>query len=300
MKKSLTALAVSLCAAGHCVHAASTAGIDTVASFVPGAGQSAGQGPEYYPANIFGMPDTVAKVNVPASSPSSVLSLGEGGSIVVGWKGKVLTDGPGADFAVFENAFEASPTLRFVEPARVSVSLDGVVWHDFPWDDQTLAGCAGITPTIGSNVFVDIRQAGGDAFDIGALGLDSVRWIRITDHSVWLRERPDHPLWTPVITGFDLDAAVGFSLRESGEPVTSAESETAHTSELIVYRRGVVEARTSAQGCSLRIYDTAGRLLADGQHSTEAGHYSAAVQTASPFIAVLVTPTGAATKLFLP
>ncbi len=188
------------------------AGIDTVYQFHPGSGQNLGQSPEFFPQNIFGLPDTAARWNVPSADPRQICSLGMDGMIIIGWKQLVLVDGPGPDFTVFENAFAYGNGKIFAEPAIVSVSKDGVHFVTFPFDSLSLEGCAGKTPTNGAADPFNPQLSGGDAFDLSAIGIDTVRFIRIQDISRMVKENPHHPYWDPTISGFDLDAVVGLHL----------------------------------------------------------------------------------------
>lgn len=62
---------------------------------------------------------------------SNVVSLGDGGSITLGFA-TPITDGAGADFAVFENGFgSGSAGLAYLELAFVEVSSDGVNFFRF-------------------------------------------------------------------------------------------------------------------------------------------------------------------------
>jgi hypothetical protein len=179
--------------------------IDTVVAFRPGPGQAFGR--EYFPENIFGPPDSAARPNRPSANPRQILSLGFGGEIVVGFRGRLLLNGPGPDFVVFENAFITPAGRVFIEPACVSVSSDGVSWVAFPWDTLTLTGCAGRTPTDGRTAAdLEPSHGGGDWFSLELLGVDTVRYIRITDLTGWLAQHPEHPQWDPTLSGFDLDA----------------------------------------------------------------------------------------------
>ena len=134
------------------------------------------------------------------SGALDVVSLGNGGSIVLGFGERAIIDGPGDDLIVFEIAFWAGgdESAAFVEWGQVAISDDGKTWHEFPCDPNTGAGCAGRTPTFahpdqqGVSVF-DPEQAGGDAFDLSDLGVKMARYVRISD-------LPDDDM------GFDLDA----------------------------------------------------------------------------------------------
>jgi hypothetical protein len=69
----------------------------------------------------------------PADGNNGVISLGDGGSAVLSFK-YPITDGPGFDFAVFENGFFQNDTseLAFLELAFVEVSTDGIEYIRFP------------------------------------------------------------------------------------------------------------------------------------------------------------------------
>lgn len=181
-------------------------GCDTVFAFSPGSGQNIGQDSAYFPQNVLGLPDPNATPTSPSSSPYEILSLGEKGAIVLGWKNYVLVDGPGPDFIVFENAFYYGNNQVFAEPGIVSVSKDGIQFYTFPFDTLTLVGCAGMTPTNGAANPFDPTQAGGDAFDLSTIGIDSIRYIRIEDFCWYIKQDPNHPYYSPLLSGFDLDA----------------------------------------------------------------------------------------------
>jgi hypothetical protein len=61
---------------------------------------------------------------------TSLVSLGDGGSITVGFD-QPIANGPGADFAVFENGL-ASGSAYFLELGFVEVSSDGTNFFRFP------------------------------------------------------------------------------------------------------------------------------------------------------------------------
>lgn len=196
--------------AGAPVLAQRVQNIDTVAAFVPGRGQFLGQSPIVFPANIFRGPDPRAMTDRQSADPREICSLGMGGDIVVGYRQAVIVDRPGPDFIVFENAFLFNDGRPFIEPAEVSVSRDGTTWYTFPCAAPQFLGCAGRTPVDGS--VTDIRQAGGDAFDLADLGVDSVRWIRLYDRTAELAADPTNPLYDPTLSGFDLDVVIGLSV----------------------------------------------------------------------------------------
>ena len=159
-----------------------------VISFSPGEG--AGFGKEAMPGVVLGPPRGKGL----SAASTHVVSLGVGGEITVGFGSSVVVDGPGPDLVVFENVFLAGgdPPQPFAEPGEVSVSSDGVEWATFDCDPtgpagEGWAGCAGWHPTLvydaAALVPIDAELAGGDAFDLAALGVGEVRYVRITDRS---------------------------------------------------------------------------------------------------------------------
>jgi hypothetical protein len=161
-----------------------------------------------------------------------VLSLGEGGEIVVEFVDNVIVDYPGVDFTVFENPFltlvSGAIFSVFAEPGLVSVSQDGLTWFTFddcetaPVDGPYYPGCAGVFPTLydpfdsgtphpsiptstpitdliglsGAQIFTP-AGAGGDSFDLEDVGLTWARYVRIEDVGP--------ALGTAGTVGFDLD-----------------------------------------------------------------------------------------------
>ena len=75
---------------------------DTVVRLTPGTGQTNGQGPVFFPRNILSGPSRIATEFVPDTDPREICSIGLGGSIVLGYRGAFIVDGPGADFIVVD------------------------------------------------------------------------------------------------------------------------------------------------------------------------------------------------------
>jgi hypothetical protein len=219
---------------------------DSVVRFVPGVGQSAGQGPAFYPMNILRGPDPAARVDVPSVDPREVMSLGMDGTITLGWKGLLIVDGPGPDLRIVENAFRFGARV-YAEPARVEVSSDGVDFTPFPFDSATLAGCAGVTP-------------GGDDFDLATIGVDSVRWVRITDVTRMVLDDPSHSFYDPTLSGFDLDVVV--ALQSVSAPLSTTAFVWLPTREL------TVSVATEDAPAQLHFYDVIGTLLSSQQLET--------------------------------
>ena len=173
-----------------------------VIEFSPGP--FAGLGSDHYPDIVLGPPEGAGE----SAGSAHVLSLGVGGSIVLGFAENTCVNGDGPDFVVFENPFweGGNPEAVYAEPAKVSVSEDGEDWHTFECDSSgemagRYPGCAGWTPTRSFDplqmVPLDPRESGGDAFDLEDLGLEKIRYIKIEDVSA---------SGLPTSAGFDLDA----------------------------------------------------------------------------------------------
>ena len=156
---------------------------------------------------------------------NGVVSLGDAGSIVLSFPAP-LADGPGPDFAVFENAFSE----LFLELARVEVSSDGT--HFFPFPSHSLA--TGPVPTYPLEPMEPESYAGlagkhlqgnGTPFDLrvlaGTPGLDlrRVTHLKIVDvpGDGSALDSYGNPIYDPTPTwgsgGFDLDAVAALHLR---------------------------------------------------------------------------------------
>lgn len=172
---------------------------DRVVLFEPGYG--AGFGQDRMPDIVLGGPRGAGA----SAGGLDVVSLGRFGVIELALDDWIVRDGPGPDFIVFENPFPG-----WVEPGLVEVSDDGEIWHAFPCDlddhEGLYPGCAGVEPVLANVETNDIDPtdpsvAGGDAFDLADLGLEQIRYVRITDGGVG-------PDWSYEggAGGFDLDA----------------------------------------------------------------------------------------------
>lgn len=234
MIRVLTILFVLAALTGNAGAQWTGAPIDTVFAFTPGSGQNAGQGPGVFPMNVMGTPSRAARTDVPENDPRQVCSIGLNGVMTVGWKNAVVVDGPGADFTIFENAFRYGNGKLYAEPASVEVSKDGRQWVMFPFDTTTFVGCAGRTPTVGDRDPWDPSVSGGDQFDLASIGMDSVRYVRITDRTALLMRQPTNPLYDPTLTGFDLDAVLGLHTVAVAFTSTLSYDEAGRTASLTV------------------------------------------------------------------
>jgi len=172
----------------------------SVVDFTQGSG-----GGTFVPTNALGGPRGAGLSN----GSIDVCSLGVGGSLTLGFD-VVITNGPGADFSVFENVFTFSGA-PFCEVAYVEVSSNGFDFARFPsryvgpatglpgftapWG--TYSGLVGQVPIL-ANVAMntidpfDPVVAGGDGFDLdelvadplvvgGQVDLANVLYVRIVD-----------------------------------------------------------------------------------------------------------------------
>jgi hypothetical protein len=153
-----------------------------------GPGQSFGQ---HKPDMMLGPP----KGGGACEGSLDVVSLGNGGFVILEFADNAIVDGPGPDFLVFENGFGVSSPSKacdhenpYAELATVSVSEDGVTWVDFPCTaSEAPAGtCAGwhvVYANADKNDIdaTDPEVAGGDAFDLHDIGVERARLVRITD-----------------------------------------------------------------------------------------------------------------------
>jgi hypothetical protein len=202
LRGTLTALALgSFLSFGGAVYAATDPWLDVVRDFSPGA--FAGFGQTELPWIVLGPPVPGGLVQ----GSTDVVSLGDGGFIEVSFRDNIVFDGPGEDLVIYENAFHiGSPSGElFTEYAYVEVSTDRLEWKRFPVDPLTGEGLAGRAAVLQEPTDPLDPAAGGDRFDIGELGLDFVRHVRLIDAGA---DIDDVGNYTPSANqaGFDLDA----------------------------------------------------------------------------------------------
>lgn len=175
-----------------------------------------------------------------ATGPANgtVVCLGDSGIATLSFAAS-LYDGPGADFAVFENGFKdpANPSMAFLELAFVEVSSDGINFTRFPAISNTPSN----TQIPGSGVYMDAslinNLAGkyvatfGTPFDLAELAgtpgldIDNITHIRLADvigsvssHTCLDNEGKiiNDPYPTNFPTGgFDLDAVAAMHLHST-------------------------------------------------------------------------------------
>lgn len=114
-----------------------------------------------------------------------VVVLGDNGRITLTFGG-YITNGAGADFAVFENSFSDT----FLELGWVEVSSDGANFFRFPnysFTSKPVAGFGSVDTTNIDGLAGKYRQGYGTPFDLdvlsGTVGLDvnKVQYVRIVD-----------------------------------------------------------------------------------------------------------------------
>ncbi len=122
------------------------------------------------------------------TSTTTVLSLGDGGSITLGFA-QPITNGPGADFAVFENGLSDN----FLELAFVEVSSDRTNFFRFPSVSLTPAGTqVGGFGALDTTNLYDLagkyRVGFGTPFDLAELAgvsplldVNNVQAVRVVD-----------------------------------------------------------------------------------------------------------------------
>lgn len=144
------------------------------------------------PASALGVADAIALDGFPSLDPTKVISLGDGGFITLSFD-VPIRNGAGADFAVFENAFNDT----FLELAFVEVSSNGSDFFRFPTVsltpltaqiDQTDPLHDKLDPSNLDGFAGKYRAGLGTPFDLQRLvgsgpllDVDGVRFVRIRD-----------------------------------------------------------------------------------------------------------------------
>lgn len=125
-----------------------------------------------YGSNVDNQWRTPEKALGPASGTAfDIVCLGDSGSITMGFA-PGIKNGPGWDFAVFENSFSDT----FLELAFVEVSSDGVNFLRFPARSLTpgpVGGYGRVDPADVDGFAGKYRQGWGTPFDLSDLALDA-------------------------------------------------------------------------------------------------------------------------------
>jgi hypothetical protein len=161
----------------------------------------------------------------------------------------VIVDRDGPDLTIFENAFFYNDGRVFAEPARIELSQDGLNWTAVPFDSLTLSGLAGLSPTLDPESS-NPATCGGTAVDLATVGIDSVRWIRLTDVTRLILDNPKSPFYDPTLSGFDLDAVIAWHTVSRAFAVTIEQDLVTGLTHI-----------GSPSDVDVRIYDTRAHLL---------------------------------------
>lgn len=192
---------------------------------------------------------TGADADATGAANGSIVCLGDSGVATVSFAA-ALYNGPGADFAVFENGFKdpANGQMAFLELAFVEVSSDGVNFVRFPANSNTPTN----TQIPGSGVYMDAalinNLAGkyianyGTPFDLEELkdapGLDvnNITHVRIVDVVGSVSGHASHDQAGKMINdpyptnfptgGFDLDAVAAMHMYATGIATNNAANGT--------------------------------------------------------------------------
>lgn len=170
---------------------------------------------------------------------TSVVSIGDHGTVVLTFD-QPITNGPGFDFAIFENGFQDN----YIELGFVAVSSDGIYFQEFPSVSETPTDVqawngSSIDCRYLNNLAGKYRAGYGTPFDLNDLPVDplvnknAITHIRITDvvGSIGTGgtddsqgHRINDPYPTPFAScGFDLDA-VGIINQTLGMPEIASDS----------------------------------------------------------------------------
>jgi hypothetical protein len=211
-------LSTSSILAGPYPGAPGTAGSDAISKDDPAiVAWASGHAEIQYGTEVESQWLTPAKATGPAVGDSfDVVSLGNGGRITMYFPNPIL-DGPGPDFAVFENGVGNT----FLELAFVEVSSNGADWFRFPNDSRTsdpVGGFGSVDPTNLFGLASKYGQGFGTPFDLSALPDDPrldktrVRFVRLLDiiGDGRVLDSDGDPIYDPHPAigsgGFDLDA----------------------------------------------------------------------------------------------
>lgn len=255
--------------------------LDEVVSYT--AGQNGGYNQELLPNIVLGAPYGAGL----SAGSLDVVSLGNGGSITLAFIDNRIVDGPGADFTVFENAFNSPGLGVFTEVGIVAASQDGVNFVDFP-HGQDLSGLAGRTPVY-SNADTneldprDPAVSGGDQFDLATIGLTSARYVRITDPAATIDDVGNHfPTPGPGKSGFDLDAIVGLHSEAACTACCDADGDgSVEANDVLLLLRAVSQLPTAVNLCGVAPCDGRACGDADDDHALTAADVLLCLRLAS-------------------
>lgn len=207
-----------------------------------------------------------------------VVSLGDRGVATLTFNGE-LFNGPGYDFAVFENGFEDAFDNYFLELAFVEVSSDGQNFFRFPSESFTdtsnqVKPFGTLDATNLYNLAGKYRSNCGTPFDLeemkGIAGLDvnNITHVKIIDvvgsmiDSIASRDSKGIKVNDPFPTafpsgGFDLDAVAAIHIKPTG----IKENKIAQLGFYPNPTNGEINFKQTFQNAQLNIYSLDGRLV---------------------------------------
>lgn len=216
---------------------------------------------------------------------NGVVSLGDGGYAILTFDAPVM-NGPGWDFAVFENAFSDS----FLELAFVEVSSDGINFFRFPATSLTQTDIqVGTFDTINAeqihNLAGKYRAMYGTPFDLEelkntpGLDVDAVTHIKIIDvvgsilpaYTTYdhLGNKINEPWPTPFPSGgFDLDA-VGV-IHQAGNNIDKWQQQAIHIYPNPVSNYLFIQG-VKIKNIHLMLFDMRGKILLEAPNFTQEG-----------------------------
>lgn len=211
------------------------------------------------------------------TADGSVVSLGDKGFATIGFS-TPLANGPGWDFAVFENAFDH----YFLELAFVEVSSDGIHFVRFPAASLTSTDAQKgsfdtISPHLINNLAGKYQKVYGTPFDLqelkdsANLDLNNIRYIRIVDvcgsitDSVASYDADNRKINEPFPTefasgGFDLDA-VGVIHNQTNTGITKSFPKQSKVYPMPADEQ--LHIQSDEQIMRIRVYSISGRCILD-------------------------------------
>lgn len=220
--------------------------------------------------------DSTEALGYAQGNSTDVVSLGDSGSVTLTFPFPIM-NGPGNDFAVFENSFDD----QYLEFAFVEVSSDGVNFVRFPstslTQTTTQTGPFAYSDTeLIHNLAGKYKQGFGTPFDLedlidsSGINLDSIRFVRIIDvigtidplYATY--DNQGNPVNDPYPTDFD---SGGFDL--DGVAVINENNiyASAPLIDGIVFSiypnptNGNFRIRTDLEEFEISIYDISGKLV---------------------------------------
>ncbi|HBS88770.1 MAG: hypothetical protein A2W91_04150 [Bacteroidetes bacterium GWF2_38_335] len=252
----------------------------------------------------FGVPaDATGK-----AGDGKVVSLGDGGTAVVSFA-QPLANGPGPDFAIFENGFQSAfaPYNYFLELAYVEVSSDGINYVKFPCYSNTpleeqITSYGQLDPTSIWGLAGKYVLNYGTPFDLELLvghseiNIDSITSIRITDvvgsiNPEYARYDSDGRIindpWPTAMysSGFDLDAVGVINFRSSDINELTNQSFSLYPNPSACSGQVYIKGNFSVE--HLVVTDLAGRSILD--NSSHENRFSTSQMKAGIYI-VIVNP----------